>query len=165
MCPSPTSSVISAISMPRARTRFRISGVKCSPAVGAATALPCLRVNRLVAFAIERLIGALDIRRQRNVAEPVERFVKAVLGGKIAETRRPILAARFDHERFEFAFTFAEDDALADRNFSSGPHERLPGVRCELAHQQNFDRRLQEFISRGAVRARRCGVNARAPAE
>ena len=65
--------------MPRWRSDSSIAGVKCNPAVGAATALPCLRVNGLVTLAIERFVRTLDIRRKRNVTEPVERLVETVL--------------------------------------------------------------------------------------
>ena len=33
-----------------------------------------LRVNGLVALAVERLVGALDIGRERDVAEAIDRF-------------------------------------------------------------------------------------------
>ena len=36
-----------------------------------------LRVNGLVALAVERLVGALDIGRERDVAEAIDRFGQA----------------------------------------------------------------------------------------
>ena len=54
---------------PRARIWSRISGVKCSPAVGAATDPRSLRVDSLIALAIPVHICAVDVRRQRDVPQ------------------------------------------------------------------------------------------------
>ena len=64
-------------------------GVKCSPAVGAATEPRSAREHRLVTFAIGRVVRPLDVRRQRHVADLLELRVKiAVARGSEGCARR-----------------------------------------------------------------------------
>jgi len=46
---------------------------------GCGDSVSLLRVHGLIALAIEGFVVAFDIGRQRNVAKPVERFVKTCL--------------------------------------------------------------------------------------
>ena len=52
--------------------------MKCSPAVGAATDPFSLRKHRLVALAIRRRIVAMNVRRQRNMPDALQRSVKVL---------------------------------------------------------------------------------------
>ena len=74
--PSPTCNVTRAVSTPNAVKRASIAGVKCSPAVGAATDPRSSRVHRLVTLAIRGNIVAMDVWRQRNMADAIEACVK-----------------------------------------------------------------------------------------
>ncbi|MGC2416675.1 MAG: hypothetical protein WA434_02950, partial [Candidatus Acidiferrales bacterium] len=62
-------------------------------------------------------------------------------------------------------FPFAEDDSLADRDFSARPHERLPGVGTDLADQEDFDRGLEEFAALRVISSWRLGMDSGAAAE
>src|SRR5271169_4219488 len=117
------------------------------------TSLP--GVDGLITLAIGGLVCALDVGRQWDVAEPPERFVKTVFGSK-AQDPQAIFAAAFDDS---FEFTLAENNLLAHGDFSSWTDERFPCVWCELADEQDFNRRLQVFVARGAVDTGGFGVD------
>src|SRR5215469_5362420 len=108
-------------------------------------------INGLVTLAIERFVRALDIRRKRNVTEPIERLMQTVLRFEPQHTQA-VFGASF-HPGLQF--TFAEHNSLTHRNLTSRPHKRFPGVGRELANQQHLDRRHEEFVARGTFRSRR----------
>ena len=80
--PSPTWSVTWVTRTPRARIRCRIWGVKCSPAVGAATEPRLSRKNGLVPLAVERLVLPANVRRQRDMPQRSSRAKKSSTGMK-----------------------------------------------------------------------------------
>ena len=103
--------------------RCRISGVKCKPAVGAATALSPCRINGLIALAVHRFIGALDIGRQRNVTQTLERLSEIRSRDSNRSTRNPYSPRP---STVAPQVRLAENDPLAHGNFSPRPHQRLP---------------------------------------
>ncbi len=121
------------------------------------------RIDGLIALAVGGFVGALDVGRQRDVAEPAERFVETRFRSE-AQDAQAIIAAAFG-DGFQFTFSITENDFFAYGNFSAGAHESFPGVGCELADEQNFDDGLQVLVASWVVDAGRFGVNAHAAAE
>src|ERR1700722_1714619 len=108
---------------------------------GHGTSLLC--VNCLISLAVARLIGALDVRRKRNMAQPRDRLGKTSL---IRKSQKPqAVSAAALHPGFQFSVT--ESYAFTYRNFSSGTNQSLPKIRFDLPHQQNFDRGFKMLVS------------------
>src|SRR5467141_2190276 len=78
--------------------------------------------DRLVALAVLWLVAAGDVRRQRNVAEPFDRFMHVAWGCE-PKAAQPVFAAA---DYFGDKFCFAEFDALAQPHFSARPDQGLP---------------------------------------
>src|SRR5208282_5378136 len=119
------------------------------------------RVDRLVALAVERLIGALDVRRQRYMPQAAEQFVKIALRAEAKNSLAKLAPAL--HLRFKLAF--AENNLLTGRHLPARPNERLPRIARDLAHEQHLNRGLQELTSGRVVLPQLLGVDARAPSE
>ena len=66
--PRPTSSVISAISIFRARMRCEDFGREVQACGGRGYGASLPRVDGLIAFAVGGFVGAFDVGRQRDVA-------------------------------------------------------------------------------------------------
>ena len=128
---------------------------------GSGDRAPFSRENSLIALAIRRLIRSFDVRRQRNVAEMIYGLAKAV-SRRESDDAQAIVASALD---CAFEFPFAENDSLADRDFSARPHKRLPGVGADLADEEDFDRGLEEFAALRVISPRRLGMNSGAAAE
>ena len=114
------------------------------------------RIDGLVAFAIERFVGALDIRRQRYVPQTAQQLVKIAFGAK-AKNPQAKLTASF-HLRFELAF--AKYNLLAGRHLPARADERLPRVACDLTNKQHLNRRLQELAPGWVALSQVLGMNA-----
>ena len=90
--------------------------------------------NGLIAFAVGGIACSLDIGRQRNVAQTIERLMKA--GGRMkAKHAQSETAALFDAR---FQFSVAKNEFFADGNLSSGPDQSFPDFGIDLANQENF---------------------------
>ena len=63
------------------------------------------RVDRLIAFAVGGFVGAFDVGRQRDVAEPAERFVETGFRGE-AQDAQAVVAAALGYG-FQFSFAIA----------------------------------------------------------
>ena len=79
-------------------------------------------IDGLVAFAVGGGIGAVDVRRQGDVAELVESLPEAALAVE-AEQAFAVLVAAEDGG----AEAFAEGDGVAGAELASGAHEGEPG--------------------------------------
>ena len=99
-------------------SRASSSGVKCSPAVGAAAEPASSRVDRLVALGVGERLG--DVRRQRRLARPARRRAAGASGPRrgARELDRPVAPARPQPAR--------------------RPRERLPHVALEPLEQQHL---------------------------
>src|SRR5207302_3924063 len=95
------------------------------------------RENRLVALAVAWFIGALDVWRQRNVANALERPEKVLLTVE-ADGALPQRSARNDL-RFEAA---RKGDVRSDPQRAPGTDQRLPlaAIGRFGPQQQNFHR-------------------------
>src|SRR5580704_16926953 len=105
--------------------------------------------NRLVTLAVRRLVFARDVRRQRNVAEPLDRFGNVALCRE-ANAPQPIFATADD---FGGEFPISEVDALPNPNLSSWANQGLPLLWSNLPGQQYFDFGGQKFACREIGRA------------
>lgn len=99
--------------------------------------------NRLVALAVERLIGAANIGRQGHVTEAFERGFES-LDGVEAQYSEAVGAAS-EHFGGE---VFAEQEALAGADFAARAHESFPAARSEAANKKDFDVGGQELAAR-----------------
>ena len=143
--PAPTCSVSCVhLDAARAQPRRAARGVKCSPAVGAATEPGAPRVDRLVALAVlaARRGVARDVRRQRRQAVLAQQ-----VGDRAAErsTTRTSRVGADDRSRAR----------PADRRSTPGRHRR-PG---RVSARQRARRRRRGTAAR--PRARRRGQHAR----
>ena len=136
-------------------------GSEVQPSRGSGDRAPLSRENCLITLAIRRLIRSFNVRRQRDVTEAIDGLAKAVARAE-SDDAQAVVASALD---CAFEFPFAENDSLADRDFSARPHERLPGVGTDLADEEDFDRGLEEFAALRVISSRRLGVNSGAAAE
>src|SRR6202167_5353359 len=96
---------------------------------------PLPRVNGLIPLTVERLVCTLYVGRQRNVAQPRDRFGKTSLRRE-SQKAQTISPAVF-HASFQFPI--AETDAFTHGNLASGTNKGLPKIGFYLPHQQNFN--------------------------
>ena len=111
----------------------------------------------LVALAVERLVGALDVRRQGHVADAAE-LLEEVAGVMEAQGALAEGAATGD-----FGLQLAiEADALADAHLAAGMHQRLPGggVAGVRTNQEDFHFALQILAAGGVLLPDGEGVHA-----
>ena len=121
--------------------------MKCSPAVGAATAPSVAGVERLVigAVALVRRAPSGDIGRQRHLAEALDRLVEESAGKREAEHDLAALPSLLDlgveaHELAGGAFGgLAEADAVADGEALCRPREGAPALGALALVQQHLD--------------------------
>ena len=113
-----------------------------------------LGVDRLILLAIFGCVGAVDVRRQRNVPDAVEDGEEIVdrIEAQMALAERPApddLGCQFVRRFVRIA---AEIDALAQAELAAGMHQRLPFQRRsgELFRQQHLDFAAQK-ISCGRI--------------
>src|ERR1700735_781700 len=64
-----------------------------------------------------------------------------------------------------FQLAIAENDAFADGNLSSRPHQGLPKGGFDLPHQQDFDRSAQVLVASSTVSSRLLGTNTHTSSE
>src|SRR5580704_4731140 len=88
-------------------------------------ALP--RKNRLIPLAIGWLVLALDVGRQRNVPQTLDRFRKAAIRSK-SQHAQPEFAAILDRRLELAAVALAKSNALAHRHLPPRPDQRFPRV-------------------------------------
>ena len=118
-----------SIWMPFCLSWARISGVKCRPAVGAAALPGSWRVDGLVAVAVFRFVVAVDVGRERHVADLFEDGLEVGHGGE-AEGAFAELSGGEDfgfEERLGFVGG-VEEEALAGLDFAAGADEGGPVV-------------------------------------
>jgi hypothetical protein len=110
------------------------------------------RVYRLVALPISSPIGARNIRRQRNMAEPFD-YAEKVNHGREPDSALPERAPA-GHFRLQIA-RLTEVELLSHSNLAPGTHEALPLIRIStgLPREQDFDSPVQEVSRGGIVRA------------
>src|SRR5579875_432364 len=114
--------------------------------------------DRLIAFAIGGLVGAMDIGRQRNVPD-------AVANGEDIPDRRKLnealaVATAIEHLGFEnnLAVRSRKNQPLPDGDLAARPHERAPFIFARGLGQHNFDAAgwLILFSAQGAAREEPC---------
>src|SRR2546427_11328547 len=81
--------------------------------------------NSLVALTVGGLIGAINVRRQRHVAQALERGVEVLPGMKAERTLSEFSAA----DDFCFQPALSKDHAFARRQLPSRMNQRFPNVR------------------------------------
>jgi len=118
------------------------TGGRCGNRAGA------LGEDGLIALAVRSFIGAVDVRRKRNMTKPLEMLADAALVMRNeAQRAHSKLAAR---ENFGFKFTLAKENPLPHLHLAARPDKCLPRFGIELASQEDFDFPSQMFGSRGA---------------
>ena len=83
-------------------------------------------IDRLVPFAVGRLIAALDIRRQRHMTEPVDRIVDIDPLIRPETDRAATVKMTREHFPMKPGVGAFEDDARAGVELLSRMHERFP---------------------------------------
>src|ERR1700676_1067381 len=84
------------------------------------------RKNRLIYLAIGRFVLAVDVRRKRNVPEPLNlRECSARLARTKSYGTQAKVASR---NNLSFKFAFTEHYALACLHLLLGPDQRLPDI-------------------------------------
>src|SRR5712692_2254345 len=117
--------------------------------------------NGLVALTVGGLIGAINVRRQRHVAQALERGVEVLPGMKAERALSEFSAA----DDFGLQFALAKHHALARGQFPSRMNQRFPNVRLQLTSQQDFDWRAQEFALHARLLGGRLCANPRAASQ
>lgn len=118
-------------------------------------------VNGLIAVAVEGIVVALDVGRQRDVAEIRDGGVEIGWASELEDTEAES-AARLDAG---FELPFAKNDRLAHRNFAAGADERFPAIAAKGADQKDLDIASEKFAAGGIVRAQRMRAEPFSPAE
>src|SRR5713101_1351276 len=91
----------------------------------------------LVALAVRRLVGAIDIGRERHVSEPIQMLANvAVVMRNESQRSQPQFPTRQD---LAVEFTIPKQNTLSDMHFSAGPNQRFPGVGSELTGKKDFN--------------------------
>ncbi len=170
--PRPTWRVISVVSIPRAcDLRARISGVKCRPAVGAATDPRALR-RRSGSDPDRRDVCAGDVGRERNVADALEAGERNLgrerSGWAFTEIPRERTSA--SSSEWESESPGAEPCGRRVRGrriiFSPIPifrpgrtrHSQFVGMLGELAGQEDLDSSAEKVADGGIMRAEGLGT-------
>ncbi len=103
---------------------------------------PCARVNRLIAVAIARVIGSIDVGGKRHVPDGVDCRVKVTAARNRQSNRPPAERA----VRHDFAVDTQravgrrlERESGSHLELLSGMHERVPQPLVEPLEQQNLD--------------------------
>src|SRR2546426_7741778 len=117
--------------------------------------------NGLVALAVGGLIGAINVRRQRHVAQALERGVEVLPGMKAERALSEFSAA----DDFRFQFALAKYHVFARGQFPSRMNQRFPNVRLQLTSQQDLDWRAQEFALHPRLLGGRLCANPRAASQ
>ena len=120
---------------PRARIWARISGVKCSPAVGAATDPRSPREHGLVSLAIAGNVGAVDIGRQRDMPELLE-LAEEIRNRLKSQRALAELSVRDDLRPQR---TVSEAQHFSRQSLAAGPRENEPFPFGNLLGQQHLD--------------------------
>ena len=115
-----------AISTPLAVSASSICGVKCRPAVGAATEPRSLREDSLVALAIRSYIVTANVGRQRHVADAVEDGEEIVDRFEAQQTLAELAAFENFSLKLDSAVGRGKDQELADGDFSARPDQGAP---------------------------------------
>src|SRR5260370_13331569 len=114
--------------------------------------------SSLVALAGAGLIGAINVRWQRHVAQALKSGVEVLAGMKAERTLSEFSAA----DDFRFQLGLAKHDAFARGQLPSRMNQRFPNVRLQLTSQQDLDWRAQEFALRPRLPGGRLGAHPRA---
>jgi hypothetical protein len=111
----------------------------------------------LVAITVVGGIGARDIRREGDVADTFEDG-EEIIDGMEADVTFAELGAS-DNFGLEFV-ALAEEEALADSDFSAGTNQALPivGIAGKLAGEKNLNAGAERIASGRARRAERLGA-------
>lgn len=148
------------------------SEVKASGGSGDRSVL--LGVNGLVAIEIARRIGAHDVGRKRDVADPAENgkevvfpvilvMVLFVMFSRKGLKANAAFAELGTGENFSLQFVvLSEKKAFAYANLASGANQTFPivGVGGKLAREQDLNPSLQKVARSGIVRADRLRASA-----
>src|SRR5260370_10937577 len=115
----------------------------------------------LIALAIRSLIGALDVRRKRNMPQTLQMLANAALIVRNKSERpQAKLTAR---KNLAFQFALAEEYSLANLHLAARPDQRLPSFGVEFARQEDFDFPCEVLRFRGS--RRRLRMHSGAPPE
>ncbi len=128
-----------------------------------------LGVDRLILLAIGGRVGPVDVRRQRDVADPLQHGKKVVTG---IEAKLPLAeAATADDLRRQFVRRFAgiasEVEPFPNPELAAGMHQRLPfrRRRRKLFREQDLHLAAEEVPGRGVLGRESLGPRATAMAE
>src|SRR2546422_8434435 len=117
--------------------------------------------NSLVALTVGGLIEAINVRRQRHVAQALERGVEVLPGMKAERALSEFSAA----DDFGLQFALAKYHVFARGQFPSRMNQRFPNVRLQLTSQQDLDWRAQEFALHARLLGGRLCANPRAASQ
>src|SRR5260370_13776360 len=102
----------------------------------------------LIALAIRSLMGALDVRRKRNMPQTLQMLANAALIVRNKSERpQAKLTAR---KNLAFQFALAEEYSLANLHLAARPGQRLPSFGVEFARQEDFDFPCEVLRFRGS---------------
>src|SRR5260370_5156707 len=104
--------------------------------------------NGLIALAVRSFIGALDIRRKRDMAEALE--MPADAGLVMRKEPQSAQAEPTAGENLRFQFPLAKENALPHLHLAARPDKRFPCLGIELAGEEDFDFPRQVLGSGGA---------------
>src|SRR5713101_5614747 len=117
--------------------------------------------NGLVALAVRGLIGAINVRRQRHVAQALKSGVEVLPGMKAERTLSEFSAA----DDFGFELALPKHHAFARGQLPPRMNQRFPNVRLQLTSQQDLDGRAQEFALHSRLLGGRLCANPRAASQ
>src|SRR5260370_14656220 len=102
----------------------------------------------LVALGVRGFIGARDVRRKRNMPEPLKMLADAALVMRNEAKRAQ--AKRAARAHLGLQFSFAEKNPFPELHLATGPNKRLPSLGINLTSKEDFDFPGQMLGSRGA---------------
>src|SRR5260370_9274299 len=104
--------------------------------------------NGLIALAVRSFIGALDVRRKRDMAEALE--MPADAGLVMRKEPQSAQAELTAGENLRFQFPLAKENTLPHLHLAAGPDKRFPSLGVKLAGEEDFDFAVQMLGSCGA---------------
>ena len=155
----------------RASSAASSAASKCRPAVGAAIDPRCARIHRLIPLAIRGRVGTMNVGRQRDVADRVDRVGDR--SGLGLEADPPAAEEQpLEHlHRAAMPAAALEDDAARPASASTGMHQRLPltsrprrasapdvGARLRTVGDTRRRRRTRNAMTKQASREHTCVV-------
>ena len=146
---STESDMKSDLTISTARARMLIKNRRCEmqSGCGGGHRPTLLRVDRLISFAVGRLVVAGNIRRERHVSNAIERFVEISVLVKPDAS----FAKRTSRDDFRVEFLgWPKQQLFTDVHFPARTNQALPLIRFfrDLLGQEHFDPALKEITVR-----------------